>query len=91
MTTLKTFIKRLEVRLSCIQNNKEGVRVKAQQVKDIINNEVEIIENYNSVNGTFINDGGLFFLAYKFGSVPKTTVKQKVWFDNTINNLKGFE
>ena len=88
MTTLSTFTKRLAVRLSTFTNSTK-VRESAKNIEVTIENEIEIITNYNSTNGTSINEFALSFLAYKNGNVPKTKVKQNEWLSATINELQA--
>jgi len=81
MTTFTTFTKRIAYRLTAINSNNCKVRTKAQQIKNIIDDEMINCDKEG------FNNGALHFLAYSQGKIPKTTTKQKEWLKKTIIKL----
>ena len=86
MIDFKYFSNRLSMRLES-HLNKNKVRTNAVDIEKTIRNEMEIINDYNSKNDTFINSDALYFVAHKLGQVPSTKVKQNEWLRMTIDNL----
>jgi hypothetical protein len=89
MTNLQTFTNRLAVRLSTFKGATK-VRETASNIDATIQNEFEIVKEYNFNNKKYINEWGLKFLAYNAGSVPKTKKAQEKWLADTIQTLKEY-
>jgi hypothetical protein len=87
MTNLKTFTTRLSIRLAIFKNTKQ-VRKTAKDIESTIDNELQIIIDYNSHNGTAINECAIEFLVYQKGNIPSVKAKQAAWLIATIERLK---
>lgn len=60
------------------------VRSAADEVQQILITVEDAVEAYNKLNNSNINTGGLRFLAYTGGRIPRTRYALEVWLHSAI-------